>query len=63
MTIRSLTYTDIPLARRTDSASKARMRLQERLSDHSLNESQRSDLMAQLERLNKWFETEGSDNG
>lgn len=55
MTIRTLTYKDIPSARRREAASKSKLRLQERLADRSLTEEQRSDLLDHLATLDKWL--------
>lgn len=54
MTIRSLTYTDIPETRRRDTVTRMRLRLQERLVDRTLTPEQREDLMVQLQDLDKW---------
>lgn len=54
MAIRSFTYKDIPAARRRETVSKIRTRMQERLSDRSLTPEQRSEILEQLFQLDKW---------
>jgi hypothetical protein len=54
MAIRSLTYTDIPLAKRQETASKALDRLRERLNDPSTNPEQLPLLTQQLAKLEQW---------
>ena len=54
MAIRSLTYLDIPAAKRQEAASRALARLQERLGDPTLNPDQAQQLKEQAKRLKGW---------
>lgn len=54
MAIRSLTFLDIPASKRRESASRALIRLQERLGDNTLSEDQRQQLKDQATRLEGW---------
>jgi hypothetical protein len=61
MAIRSLTYTDIPLAQRRESAAKTLERIKERINDPVVTPELRQQLTQQLVKLEQWANT--SDEG
>jgi hypothetical protein len=54
MAIRSLTYTDIPAAKRQETASRALERLRERINDPSTDPERVDQLKQQLVKLEQW---------
>ncbi len=54
MAIRSLTYLDIPAAKRQETASRALSRLRERLADPTLGPDQVRQLSEQASHLEGW---------
>lgn len=54
MAIRSLTYLDIPAAKRQETASKTMGRLRERINDPLASTEQRILLAEQLARMEQW---------
>jgi hypothetical protein len=54
MTIQSLTYQDLPAAKRRVSANKTLQRLREQLSNSALSLEQVLAYKAQMERVEKW---------
>ena len=55
MAIRSLTYHNIPVTKRHESAARALTRLRERLGDATLTVEQAQQLQAQVARLEGWI--------
>jgi len=54
MAIQSLSYLNIPEARRREMGSKALQRVYEALHDPMLSEEQRGRMQERIERLNQW---------
>lgn len=54
MTIQSLTYKDVPAAKRRSSAARAIQQLREKINNPGLSEDQIAKLKAELANLEKW---------
>ena len=54
MGIRSLTYLDVPLKRRKESAGKALARIRERLNDPTTPPEQAEKLRVQMAAMEQW---------
>jgi hypothetical protein len=54
MAIQSLTYLDIPVAKRKDAAAKASTLIRERLCDPLVTPAQAQKMMARLQQLEQW---------